>query len=345
MKTILRSNGYALGVCALFLSLGGCNGANAPSTSGPSFSPSRAATNAAGFEPDERPNRRVSWMSSAAKLTRPLLYASNWESNDVVVYAYRTGKVVGELTKDIDGPYGECSDSKGDVWITNYDTEIVVEYAHAAKTPRKELSDTGGASIGCSVDATTGNLAVANFAGGTPSGAGYVVIYANASGTGTNYTTGDTYLWPPAYDGSGNLFVEGENVDTGAKELLELPKGGTTFTIISLPFTLNFPAAAYWNGKYVGVSDQEYGGDFATGIYWVSVSGSAATLKGTVVLTGNCTSSEIDVVQGAINAGKLVGGNLECSGGQSEIGFWSLSDGNLIRAIVDASASGVAISR
>ena len=58
-----------------------------------------------------------------------LLYIGDDSTNDVYVYDYPSGTAAGTLT-GFDGPYGECSDTKGNVYIANFDAGDVVEYAH-----------------------------------------------------------------------------------------------------------------------------------------------------------------------------------------------------------------------
>ncbi len=340
---ILTTAKYAIGVTAAVALFAGCSGGSpsAPGTTGMTPSTGHGAralppmllrrmTNALGLAPVIRATHQKSWMSPEAKKDRPLLYTSNQEENNVIVYAFKgkNGKVIGTLTDDMAAPYGDCSDTKGNVYIVNdEDDSPVVVFAHGASTPTTTLSNDYGEGIGCAYDPTTGNLAVSNFAG-SDSGYGDVVIYANASGSGTVYSVADTYLWGPAYDNNGNLFVEGENIDTGAKPLLEMPKGSTTFTTISLPFTIDFPASAYWDGQYVGVGDQEYEGNFTTGIYRVTISGSTATLVSQTDYEDNCYETYNDVVQGVIYQRKFVGGNLFCSdAGDYRIDYWNYANG------------------
>ena len=101
-------------------------------------------------------------MSPEAKRTKELLYVSNGDADEVDVYSYRSGKRVGALTGFVQ-PEGQCVDKRGNVWITNfgtkYQTGYAVEYAHGGSVPLKELQVYDPA-IGCSVDPTSGNLAV-----------------------------------------------------------------------------------------------------------------------------------------------------------------------------------------
>ncbi len=134
-----------------------------------------------------QPDQRQSWIAPEAK-RRGLLYISDGSTYDVYVYAYPGGKLVGTLTGFTE-PAGECVDKVGDVFITSQTfsgTGTIYEYAHGGTQPIQTLNDAAGNPRGCSVDRTTGNLAVSNFA--SLSGGGSVSIYTNAQGTPTGRT-------------------------------------------------------------------------------------------------------------------------------------------------------------
>ncbi len=115
---------------------------------------------------------------------KDLLYVSNFNTETVLVYSYPDGNKMGTLT-GFAQPDGLCSDKKGDVWIVNNEDSQsgldIVEYTHGGKKPIAKLSD-GYILIGCSIDPTTGNLAVTNTE--TISfGPGSIAIFAHAKGT------------------------------------------------------------------------------------------------------------------------------------------------------------------
>lgn len=113
-----------------------------------------------------------------------LLYITDGIEN-VYVYTYPQGQFVGELTGFID-PWGECVDSAGDVFIVSRTSQsggsgLISEYSHGGTQPTATLDDPTFGE-GCSIDPTSGNLAVA---GGYQSGVypyGDVAIYADAQG-------------------------------------------------------------------------------------------------------------------------------------------------------------------
>ena len=226
------------------------------------------------------------------------------------------GKKVGALTQ-VQDPAGVCSDAAGDVWVVNSASFTIAEYAHGATKSEATLSDAGsGSPLGCSVDPTTGNLAVTNL--GTPSGGGNLSIYTGAKGSAQKFQDSDlTYFYFCAYDDEGNLFVDGLNSSYGFV-LAELPTGSGKLQTISLNGTIDFPGGVAWDGSYVAVGDQYYQGMHTSAIYQVSVSGSAGTVEGTTTLTDAC-----DVLQFAI-ATKTVVAPDDCS---SSAGYYDYPAG------------------
>jgi hypothetical protein len=205
----------------------------------------------------------ASWMSSDAAKSKDLLYVSDYsgEVNDVEVFSYPAGKLVGTLTADMLNPDGLCSDKKNDVFVVNNtpNQNDVVEFKHGGTTPIATLVDPGEAAISCAVDPTTGNLAVTS-GGNISGGTGAVAIYAHATGTPQIYTDPKIFevFWC-GYDGKGNLFVDGQPSSDGyGFSLAELPKGKKTFTNLKLTGgKINFPGGVQWNGKYLLIGDQE----------------------------------------------------------------------------------------
>jgi hypothetical protein len=223
-----------------------------------------------------------------------LLYVSVGGADEVLVYSYPAGKKVGALT-NLHDPAGTCSDAGGDVWIVNSASFDIVEYAHGGKKVKATLSDSGGANpLGCSVDPTTGNLAVTNL--GAAGGGGNLSIYTGAKGSAKKYTDSDlTYVYFCGYDDQGNLFVDG--LDNAFNFVLaELPGRGGKLQTVSLSSAVGFPGGVAWDGAYVAIGDQLYEGKHKSAVYQFSVTGSAATLEGTTPLIRSC-----DVLQFAIS--------------------------------------------
>ncbi|HEY2474628.1 MAG TPA: hypothetical protein VGI19_07465 [Candidatus Cybelea sp.] len=230
------------------------------------------------------PDRRRSWMSPDAKKKNMLLYISDEVTNDAYVYAYRGDGQVGKLVGTLSGfnvPAGECVDKAGDVFVTNTQSQTVTEYAHGGTTSIATLNDLPGEyPFACSIDPTTGNLAVTNLF--SVYGAGSIAIFANAEGTPTIYS-GAAFqgMYYAAYDNAGNLFFDATSSGSGNFQFGELPQGGTSLETVTLNQSIGFPGGVAWDGKYVVVGDQN-----APAVYQFTVSGGAGTEAGATQLTG-----------------------------------------------------------
>jgi DNA-binding beta-propeller fold protein YncE len=175
-----------------------------------------------------------------------LLYASDWQTGSIYFFNYPGGTLAGTIADDL-SPLGLCSDANGNVWVANFGagSNQLVEYAHGGTTPIATLDDPGEQPRGCSVDPTTGNLAVAN---GNP---GSVVIYPQASGIPQSYDPQLVYPVACTYDGEGNLFVDGYHLRHGDQfALSELPVGGGVFKKIRIKDQLGLPGNIAWDGTY-----------------------------------------------------------------------------------------------
>jgi hypothetical protein len=172
-------------------------------------------------------------------------------------------------------------------WIVAGDTEIN-EYQVPMK-PLKTLSDSIGMPSSCAMD-TSGDLAVGILDG---SGSGDVVIYQNASGTPTAYKTPLAEEFFDGYDNKGNLFADGFTRSNFG--LVELPKGSSTFETITTSNTVDFPGSVQWDGTYLTVFDQE-----TNSIYQYTVSGTTATLEGTVKFQGSSDCAQSWIVKGIL---------------------------------------------
>jgi hypothetical protein len=316
-----------------------------------------ALTTRDGIVPKVHFNHRKSWAHPDAKNTQYLLYVSDEGTGAVNVYAYKSkkGHMVGQAT-GFQFPYGQCLDSSGNVYVVDFAATQIVEFAHGGTTPIKTLPDSYGYPIGCSVDPTTGNLAVANFESAGSQCMGGIVIYAGAEGSGTSYTDADfMYLWPPAYDPSGNLYVQGQT-SAGGSGVAEMLAGSTTLGTLSLSGgTINFPGGMLWDGHYIAATDQQYQGGTTSGLYQLSVSDGTASVVGSVQLTDSaCMKGSVaysDTVQPFLNGTNhpnhaIVGGNLNCS---YRYNFWNYIRGgdpkrNLPYDIAPELASGQVVS-
>ena len=277
MKTISDRTRWTLGTCVVASLLAGCGGPSAQNALPGAME--RNAPNS--VAPDGwGGGHKGSWMAPQAKHDN-LVYVSDTAANAVSVYAWKTHKLVGMLG-GINQPFGLCSDQSGDVWIISWGKNQISEYAHAGTKLLKTLAvrDPDANLYDCSVDPTTGNLAVTNW--GYVWYKGDVLIFTHATGNAKAYTgPGLWYYYSCSYDNKGNLFADGWDAyldDVFA--LAELPKGGGTFTSISLLPNFNPPliGGIRWDGKYVAIADLGW-------VYKYSVAGNYAYGKGWVPLT------------------------------------------------------------
>ncbi|HVN68551.1 MAG TPA: hypothetical protein VMU38_02715 [Candidatus Binatia bacterium] len=219
-------------LCAVALSLPGCGGSSEPGAT------------AAGTA--------RSWMADDAK-SKDLLYISDLGTNAVDVYSYPKGAEVGKLT-GFGSVAGLCTDKAGDVFVVDEAGPVAV-YSHGGSSPMRKLQ-TSGAPDGCSVDPTTGNLAVTNESSYLY---GTIAIYAHAKGKAKplyNDMVDATFYC--GYDPSGDLFIDGW--DRSAKPIfLELPHHGKTIKVMTLSKPIETPGGVQWDGKYVAVGDKGAG--------------------------------------------------------------------------------------
>ncbi|MGC9993253.1 MAG: hypothetical protein ABSD52_12770 [Candidatus Cybelea sp.] len=258
--------------------------------------------------PSVQPDHQRSWMSPEGK-KQALLYVSDQKTDDVYVYSYPAGTLVGTLT-GFDVPYGQCTDKSGDVFIAQFDASDVTEYAHGGTNPIKTLDVPAGQyPTGCSVDPKTGNLVVATFVSG--SNPGGISVFRHATGTPKEYQAPNMYYYfPPAYDNRGNLFVEVEADSSGGTSVYELPHNGSKLRALYLNLTIHFPGGVQWDGTNLDVDDQLFSASGGSGIYQVQVQGSIGTMTGEFALPGSCGYS--DVVQPWVQGSKIIGADTYC---------------------------------
>lgn len=278
-----------------------------------------------------------SWLDPAAKKSKALIYLSDAGNGYVRLFDYHTGKQLG-YTGGLYLPYGACSDKRGNAYVADFDAGITYEFKHGTTTVVNQWNS-NGEPIGCSVNPRNGDLAITNFFDfSSPSGTGSVVVFPGGSQSGTAHY-GPGYDWPAGYDAHGNLFVQADYGGQCASGpcLAELPAGGSTWSLLNISGAqIYLPAAVEWDGKYLGVGDQEGGGAFRFVIYQMSVSGSTATVVSMVSLSDGCNSEYFDSQQWAYAARRpndlpvkyatqVVAGASFCDG--SQVGKWAYPRG------------------
>ncbi len=287
--------------------------------------------------PGAMPQSRA--ITSQAEHNGDLIYAAGNEHSYVL--SYPAGKLLGTIDA---GANGACSDSNGNVFLTADDN--VLEYKHGGTIPIATLSLPGAANaIGCSIDPTTGNLAVAF----STSSGGNLAVFQEAQGTPTIYKD-DIETFYCGYDNNSDLFVDGYADNEFA--LTELPSGSSTFINISVsPSITENPGQVQWDGSYVTVE----GGVAlhqprnAVAIYRLQLSGSTATIVGTTHFKGAMR----DAYQSWINDNTILI-PFGTSGDQSRapnIGLWNYPTGEKARKLLQhfapklSSFSGVTVSK
>lgn len=227
-----------------------------------------------------------------------LIYVSEGGTNTVAMLKNPSLKAAGKLG-GLHDPTGVCSNAAGDVWVVNEKASTVIEYPHDNHKSISTLNDSAATvPYACSVDPTTGNLAVTSV-NGQKGGGGGVLIYTSAKGSPVVRTSSTLFVALfCAYDAGGNLFVDGLNSDYSFV-LMEIPSGGTQLESITVNGTIGYPGGIAWDGTYLAVGDDAYEGGRSTAVDDLTVSGTSATIKAAIPLPGSC-----DVMQFAI-----VGGN------------------------------------
>jgi hypothetical protein len=176
------------------------------------------------------------------------------------------------------------------------------------KVPQKQiktLSIPDAFPTSCAMN-SSGDLAVGIYDGSASASGGDVVIFKNASGSGTIYSTPLDEEFFDGYDSQGNLFADGFTRDRSGFALVELPKGSTKFETITTSNTVQFPGSVQWDGTYLTVFDQ-----LSNAMYQYTVSGTTATLKGTVQFTGSSDCAQTWLVKGLVYCGDAGNGDGE----------------------------------
>jgi hypothetical protein len=214
------------------------------------------------------------------KKSKTFEYVFNYYETYASIFDYpKSVKEIGQISGDggqgcTNVLYGYGKKTFWNVGGQNQITEYKVPH-----TPIKTLSVNYSFPTSCAMD-TSGDLAVGIFFEGGQGG-GDVVIFKNASGSGTVYTTPLSAEYFDGYDNQGNLFADGLNGGS-AFELVELPKGSSKFEAITTSNSVQFPGSVQWDGKYVTVFDQ-----LTNEFYQYTISGTKATLKNTISLSGS----------------------------------------------------------
>jgi hypothetical protein len=264
MRRLLTFGRVALGIAVTAAFLPACAGS---SGSTPAFTPGGNVS---------KPYSG-SWMApnSAGK---NLLYVSDYD--DVLVFDYATNDQVGKLT-GFSEAYGSCTDAKGDVFVTNYGAADVLEFAHAGTKPIKTFIDPSPYAADCSVDPTTGDLAVVNQYGKSEYSAGNVAIFPSGKGNPKVYSCSCISTYASAtYDNRGDLLASG--FKSSALSFAILDAGSGEFKSVNLAHSgqWSYPGYVRWDGLYFDVEYQVPYYQYPVVFMWYTIKGTTGTREG-----------------------------------------------------------------
>jgi hypothetical protein len=254
-------------------------------------------------------DNRQSWFSAKRSAAgSSVLFVSDPGTGDVYMYSLPSLESIGTITGFYQ-PQGECSDSKGNVWVTDSNSRTIYELSHHGRL-ENEITDNTGYPVACAWDKSTGNLAVMNLFGLT-SESGEVLVYPHGSGEPTAYQNSNQYFYNFGdYDSAGNLFFDGRDAN-GAFMLSELPTGaGSASSVKVTGGTIYFPGMVQWNAakKQLIVGDQSCGNVYQSCVYSLKVTKSSATIAGETQLQDSGGNPICDLVQG-VQFGKRLAGS------------------------------------
>jgi hypothetical protein len=192
--------------------------------------------------------------------------------------------------------------------------------------PIRTLPD-GDIPLGCSVDPTTGNLAVTN----EGSGAGEVAIFPNAKEPAQWYRDPEIGTYGLCgYDDQGNLFLDGTG---SANVFAELPEGSGTFANFTLNRKFDAFGSVQWDGKYITLSNPSAGE-----VYRLKLSQSSLKVASTTHIHGwqNAYSGHWPYVQTWLQGKTFIGQ----SSTLLEVGLWPYPAGGTPRKIIGPFKSG-----
>jgi hypothetical protein len=271
-----------IGAGALFA---GCGGSQPP-------------IGAPGAMPDGRP------VLLRALHRRDLLYVSSVIATNI--YTYPRGKLVSALG----GSTGViCSNTAGDVFLSQVNVDGIYEFPHGRSTPIAKLSVGFSSPQSCSVDPTSGKLAVVSSAG---EGVAIFRPVRRHHWRMPRLYKLPEYLFSCGYDASGDLFVDGRT-QYNHIFLAELAEGKSKFKNIALNYNLTTVGTVQWDGQYLAVGDE---GNSV--IRRFSIQGFSGTQVGSLTLSGP-SSLEQFWIEGSI----VIGADWS----DSQVDFWNYPDG------------------
>jgi DNA-binding beta-propeller fold protein YncE len=247
-----------------------------------------------------------------------LIYVST-PKNFIYALDYKTGALVVRFRTPVLATYAMCADSGGDIYVLGAESAgngNIMRFSHGATTPSENIAEYDLRPKACSVDPTTGNLAVLNSNAAEVS---EISIYPSGSGAPTEYTVSNTSSVPMScsYDDQGNLFVALNSLPGGYKLFLLLAEA-ESFKKISVSKAIEM-RALIWESSYLAVA-------YKKGLYHLNISGKNAVIAGRTVAKN---SEPIPWIQ---NSDLL----LEPYGrGGKRLGFWNYPRGGKAAMVIN----------
>jgi hypothetical protein len=256
------------------------------------------------------------------------VFVSDPSTSEVYIYALPKLKLV-EIVTGFTQPQGECSDNKGDVWVTDGSGASIYKLLHSGKIVGK-LSDTYGVPEGCAWDPKTGNLAVMNLLG-TSSQPGAVLVYHHATGVPNLYSNPKQYNYDfGGYDNSGNLFFDGRTVQNKfiLSELSVNAHQAKTITVSG--GKIYTPGMVQWEAStsQLTIGDQNCKNATVSCIYQLMVAKNAGTIKGQINLENASGGQACDVIQAVLWKKSIIGSDFDlCGSAASTTYVWPYPGG------------------
>jgi hypothetical protein len=290
------------------------------------------------------PDHHKSWVSPDVKRAARLFFATDFGLRDVYIYTMPGMELKGTLT-GFSSPQGACSDTKGDVFITDTYVFQIFEYSRSGML-LNTFNDSYGLPVGCAIDPATGDLAVSDIYSYNSTGTfpGQIVVWAGANPSSTPTTLSNPsqfYYYFVGYGPGSILWTSGR--DSSGSYMVSSCSASGCSTVSLSGGTIYFPGAVQWDptrGEWV-LFDQSCGDTNAACSYPVSASGVLGSA--TTYLNPDGTSM-CDLVQAVIaaNGHKYVaGGNspLGCKAASPTYDRWGYTAGGIPTNYVTANTT------
>ena len=273
---------YALSICAAAM-LAGCGGSQPPvGATGVMPQGSALAAHA---------ERTGSWMLPEARDIKRLLYISDNTNAVVNIFNYDTSKLVGQLT-GFQEPRGQCVDAAGDIWISDFFAEVMIEFARGGTHILKMLGTKYYSPYGCSIS-PSGDLAVSALGTTTD----VMQVWKKARGSPITYATPDVLcdsLSAPGYDENGALYAEA-NLFFSSQYLVHVCMANPRTQMlegVEFHSPIRGPDGPMWDGRYMTVMAGGTGGSKVWAAYRVITADRSRRFKqaGKTLFTDSCAS-------------------------------------------------------